>query len=318
MPAAGLLRQSVSRNEPDDDLRPEAWLTSVAVDALSAHPALPDAVAGLLQSLIDNYASNRLLNQVLSDRGRVMVGLYVCFLALHPRPGDEGVTQSAVQALCRQTGLCSPGRVAALMALMRFGGFIVSEIDPADRRKRRLMPAPKLLDEHRRRWTSNYDAMRAVLPGAAPVLSQIGTEHFRNALLTELGAHYLAGFRPLAYAPALASVADSNAGLLIVAGIMLRQRRRTECSQSGPIPVSISAVARRFSVARAHVRNVLAQAEAAGLLVRSANGAGVVALPALGASIHHFFAALFLLFDRCGARALVASGSTSRVTDPAA
>ncbi len=302
----------------EDDLHPQAWLASSAVDALCAHPALPDAVAGLLQSLIDNYDGNRLLNQVLSDRGRIMVGLYVCFLALHPRPGDDGVTQSAVQALCRQTGLCSPGRVGALMGLMRFGGFIISETDRADRRKRRLMPSPKLLDEHRRRWTSNYDAMRAVLPGATTVLTQIRTQRFRDALLSELGAHYLAGFRPLAHAPALASVADSNAGLLIVAGILLRQRRRSACPQSDPIPISISAVARRFAVARSHVRNVLTQAEAAGLLVRSADGAGVVTLPALDTSIHRFFAALFLLFDRCGARALVAAGSAPGVSVPGA
>ena len=296
-------------NGEADDLRPERWLRPGAVEALCAHPAQLEAVAGLLRSLIDDYAGNRLLNQVLSDRGRVILGLYVCFLAHHPRTGDHGVTLSALQALCRQTGLCSPGRTAPLLALMRFGGFIVMERDPADGRKRRLAPSPKLLNEHRRRWSRNYAAMCTLFPKASAMLSELEHERFRNTLTTELGTHYLAGFRPLAHAPALATVVESSAGLLIVDDLVLRQREMIGSAPFSALPISISANARRFGGSRAHVRNVLARAETAGLLTRSSDGTGVLPLPLLATAMFRFFAALFLLFNQCGSRALVTAAN---------
>lgn len=268
---------------------------------LIGHPQLPAAVSRLIEVLIRTYDGNRLLNQLLCDRGRVVFGYVVCYLAVSPTSGSAGVTLGAVQAICRLTGLCSAGRAAAMLAAMRFGGYVVAETDPGDGRKRRLMPSDKLLAEQCRQWTHHYEAMLPVLPRAAEVLPRIRDRNFYIAMQRQLGQHYLAGFRMLDQVPALAPLAESNAGLLIMAGLM--NRHMNAGGRGEPIPVSISAIARRFGVARSHVRHMLLLAETGGLLTRSTDRS-VIVLPALTQAVLRFFAVLFLWFDGCGARAL--------------
>lgn len=102
---------------------PSAWILTADFAAVRAHPALEGVVAEHARSLIDIYEGNALLNTLLCDRGRVLVGLFLLYLEVLPLPGtnERGATLSAVQALCRRTQICSPGRTASVLAAMRFG-----------------------------------------------------------------------------------------------------------------------------------------------------------------------------------------------------
>ena len=68
--------------------------------------------------------------------------------------------------------------------------------------------------------------------------------------------------------------------------------------------ISISALSRRFCVSRAHIRNMLVIAEAAGLLAYAPGSESVVVLPALTEAIIQFYGVGFLLFHRCAEGAL--------------
>src|SRR4051812_46531349 len=88
---------------------PGPWDPAHDFAVLQTRPELRLAVAAFAESLISAYRGNRLLNAVLGDRGRVLIGLMVLYLEAHPVPGASarGATLSAVQALCRKTGMCS-------------------------------------------------------------------------------------------------------------------------------------------------------------------------------------------------------------------
>jgi hypothetical protein len=288
---------------------PSVWISASQYAELRAQPALPRAAAEFAASLIDTYQGNTLLNALLCDRGRVMLGLYVLYLEALPFPGNEerggeavGATLGTVQSLCRETGLCSVGRVASVLAAMRFGGYIAVRTDPLDHRRRILAPTEKLVEVSRQHWTQQFTAMVLIFPGAAPVPARLRSREFRTAFLRELGVPYFAGFRVLGHVPVLEVLAESNAGLLLLSSLWLRQL----ASESQPVPampISVSALAQRFCVSRAHVRNMLAAAASRGLLAREHGSDNVFVLPALTEALLQFYGVLFLLFDRCAARA---------------
>src|SRR4051794_35455310 len=83
---------------------PERWDPAAELALLRLQPGLRLAVATFAAALISAYRGDRLLNAVLGDRGRVLIGLMVLYLEAHPLSGTtaRGATLSTVQALCRQ------------------------------------------------------------------------------------------------------------------------------------------------------------------------------------------------------------------------
>ncbi len=288
---------------------PSAWISASEYAELRVHPALPRAAAEFAATLIDTYQGNALLNALLCDRGRVILGLYLLYLEVLPLPGDEergggavGATLGAIQSLCRKTGLCSAGRVASMLAAMRFGGYIAVRTDPHDNRRRILVPTEKLVEVSRQRWAQQFSAMVPIFSGAAPVPARLRSREFRTAFLRELGVPYFAGFRVLGHVPVLEALAESNAGLLLLSSLWL-QHLAGERQSAQAVPISVSALARRFCVSRAHVRNMIAAAASRGLLAREHGSDNVFVLPALTEALLQFYGVLFLLFDHCAARA---------------
>ena len=290
--------------------RPASWISESEIEAMLAHPALPSCLSSLIDGLIALHTGDPLLNRLLGDRGRQILGLFVSYLDVVPLPGHDaaGATLGGLQALCRHTGLCSPGRAAATIAAMRFGGYLVSEIDRSDGRKRRLVPSARFRAERLRQWQLQYEAMQDVLPRAADILPHLVEQHFVTELLRRLGVRYLDGERVLAHAPVLASLAERHAGLLILAGLVTREWRSD--SPASALPISISALARTFAASRSHVRDILREAECAGLLLRAPDGTSVIVRPALTKAIGRFFTAACLWLERCGSEALAATEPT--------
>ncbi len=283
---------------------PSPWISEAEFAQLRSRPGLSAAIANFATDLIEHYKGDALLNKLVCDRGRILITLFVLYLEVLPLPGTQttGATLSSVQALCRRTGICSPGRAAAVLAAMRFGGYIATHADPEDHRRRLLVSTEKLLRMHRHHWVRQFEAMAPALPQAALVPARLKEGAFRTAFLYELGTYFLAGFRVLDHAPLLEELAESNAGLLMMSSLALRQLSG-EGMPGETVPISISALARRFYVSRAHVRNMLQISERTGLLARVNGSEDVVVLPALTEALIQFYGTTFILFDRCAARA---------------
>jgi DNA-binding GntR family transcriptional regulator len=71
-----------------------------------------------------------------------------------------------------------------------------------------------------------------------------------------------------------------------------------------PVPISISAIANRFGISRVHVRTVLRDAEAQGLIERTGkDGSQVLIRPELAKAVETYFAATFLFTAHCALQA---------------
>jgi len=299
---------------PRTAFTPSPWISAAAFRSLRANPGLPAAVSAFALSLIQLYRGNALLNALLCDRGRILVGFFVLYLELHPLPGanERGATLSAVQALCRRTKLCSAGRAASVLAAMRFGGYFTPKLDPNDHRRRILVPAHKLIAAHHQHWVRQFEAMATIFPEAALVPAQLEIPSFRAAFLRHLGAYFLAGFRVLDHVLVLAGLAESNAGLLLLSSLAVPQLAGA-ARPGDHLLISISALSRGFCVSRAHVRNLLAAAEREGLLARGPGPDDVLVLPELPEALIQFYGVLFLFFHRC---AVSAAGDVHGNADP--
>ena len=125
---------------------------------------------------------------------------------------------------------------------------------------------------------------------------------FVPAFLRHLGGRYAAGFRLLNYSPELSRLAESNAGLLLLLNLFLLAADGM-LPDGTPVPISISALSARFGVARAHVRRLLSDVAATGLVRSTDESATVIVLPRLVDAVSNFLAALLVLLAQCASAA---------------
>ncbi|MBV9747404.1 MAG: hypothetical protein JO157_01195 [Acetobacteraceae bacterium] len=281
-----------------------------AIRAMQSRPRLQEAIRAAVSGNIETYRSNGLLNRVINDRGRAVGSLIALYLHFSAWPGGKGgLTIGRFQALCADVKICSPGRARALLMLMRFAGYLAPEPAASDRRQRRLVPTEHLIEVHRRRWKQQFEAMALVMPEGHAALDIHGRPEFLAAFVRHLGASYIAGFRVVDYAPDLARLVESNAGLLVISSLFLAAADGPAAPGGTVVPVSISALSATFSIARAHARKLLADAAAAGLVRRTDRNDAVVVLPRLIRTMSDFYAALFALLAHCADAAAAEIGS---------
>lgn len=296
----------------------DEFLPPGAIGALQSHPRFHEAVRVAIAGLIEMYGRNRLLNRVMNDRGRAMGSMIALYLHFCPMEGDKraGLTVGRFQALCRDMKICSPGRAWALLAMLRFEGYLAPEPGASDRRQHRLVPTSRLIELHLQRWRCQFRAMALVMPEGHMALEVHRRPEFMAVFLRHLGASYLAGFRLLDYAPDLARLSEGKAGLLVISSLFLS-------AADGPtpggtaVPISISALSMQFGIARAHARKLLASAADTGLVRRTDRGDTLIVLPRLVLGVNNYFAALFVLLAHC-ARATAEEIETASLVGPVA
>jgi hypothetical protein len=151
---------------------------------LLPHPGFRAATLAFARSGVELYQGNRFLNVVANDRGRFLVALLA--MALHHQPG--GLTAARLRATCAETGLCSPGRVRALVALMQWAGYLA--LGPEGR----LVPTPKLVEMHRTRLSRQLAAVAQLLPEVAPAVAAMAREEVVAGFCIAQSDRFTGGF----------------------------------------------------------------------------------------------------------------------------
>jgi hypothetical protein len=280
---------------------PGGPLSAEAIARLRTHPRFPSAIRTLCTGMQKLFRGNRLLNLLVSDRGRMLIGWFALYLHEGGAPDGRGTGFGVGQlkALCAAAGLASPGRTAAMLALMRMSGYIASASAPEDRRRHILVPTEKLRASHRERWENVVAALREIDPESAAAFA-LDDPEFVAAYVRTTSDHFLRGFRLIEIAPEMELFLDRNAGLMIVFSILLAGRSDDTIPPRRPVPLSISALANRFGVSRVHVRTLLRDAEAEGLIRREGpGGSHVLILPGFAEAVELFFATAFLFVALC-------------------
>jgi DNA-binding MarR family transcriptional regulator len=289
-------------------------LAPAAVAALRAHPRFSESMRAAAAGMVAHYSGNRLLNQLMNDRGRALFAHHAVYLHFSRTPGDpgSGLSVSRMKDLCVETQLCSRGRVEVMLGLLRAAGYLAPASEPADRRRRVLAPTDKLLALHRQRFQMHFGAMEAVLPEAALAGAAFDDPDFMPAFARILGRHFRAGLRLLTHAPELLLFAERNAGMVILFSLLLAGEADDVFPPTRPVQVSISALATKFSVSRKHVLTLLRDAESEGFLQRAGDRHDrIVLLPRVREGLQMFFATMFLYLARSADQALAEIGRRS-------
>ena len=297
--------------DASDPHRPGGWAPDgPAMDgrirAVQADPRFDAVLARAIEDVLSIYQARGWLSRIFVDRGHLVGGLVALYLHHVPHFGAEkpGLTTGRFQALCQTLGICSPGRAAALLSVMRTARYLEPEETAGDRRVRRLVPTERLVAFHWQRWSCFF-------PGAALALDVppgdlLPQPHAREdavaAIIRHVGRRFFNGFRLLHHAPELASMAESDGGIQLMSLFYtFAAAASASASASGgtvreggiSVPVSISACAGALGVSRAHIRKLLRAATDARLLVPAAGA--VVVGDALAAPLRNFYAAVFVL-----------------------
>ncbi len=279
---------------------PDGPISAAAVAELRAHPRFPAALRTLGTGMLALYRGNRLLNMLINDRGRMQIG----YLALYLKEGGvpdgrgRGFGVGQMKALCAAAGFASPGRTAAMLALMRMSGYIASASAPVDRRRHIVVPTERLRAAHRDRWVRVVASLREIHPEAAAAFA-LDDPEFIAAYVRASADHFLGGFRLNHNAAAMELFVERNAGLMVLFSIVLAGKTDDTVPPSRPVPVSISGIASRFGVSRAHVRTLLRDAEAQGLIERSEQDGSVLLKPHFAVAVCNFFANSLLYVAHC-------------------
>lgn len=252
---------------------------------LKSMPGFPVAVRRTAEAFVEHHRGNRILNAIISDRGRFFATLFV--LDLHLRRHDEGIglTPGRLKELCVEQGICSATRAGALLALMKLGGYVAPAPHRGDRRLRELVPTEKLIAQQTARWRCHLIGAAPFLPDAARALEMRDRPEFVEGVVRLMSAHFRAGFRFNDHAPALRLFSEHNGGFFVLFSLLAA----VEPGRQSPIPISISSLARNISASRAHVVKLLKDAEAEGLLKRVDLGT-IVLMPPLERDAFEFFA----------------------------
>lgn len=280
------------------------------VAAIRAHPSFGAAMRADAVSIVGLYRGNRLLNALMNDRALALFTLAALYL--HYAGAAErraGLTISSMKALCARIDLCSGGRCEATLALMRFAGFFA--VAPGvDRRSRPLVPTEKLYALQRARLRVHLSAMTSIMPEAADYVAALEDPAFVRRLVMSLSRDFIDGTRMIQHVPEMETIVDRKAGLLILLSLALAGPEGTSFPPAEPVPLSISALAKTYSVSRKHVLTLLRDAEAQGLLARGVDTTDrVVFLPRGRAALETFFATIFAFFARCGQQSLAESNA---------
>lgn len=271
-----------------------------AIATMRAEPGFDEAARMCAVSVIGLYRENRFLNLVINDQGRVVIGWFAIYLHLS---GGEGLTQSRIIDMCRRHGVCSAGRAAAIVGLMRATGYL-APVASGDRRERRLIPTQRLMNGQWERWRCVLAALAHVRPDAKLCLGVMGDPAFDRSLVSDLFDHYRAGFRLIGANVAELSLIGQRKAAIMILLSLFAVRRPGERGET-VAELSVSELARRFQVSRTHVISVLRDAQEQGLLRRGrSEGDPLVVLPPLVEGVGKFLASSFLLMDHCSRRAL--------------
>lgn len=259
--------------------------------------------------MVEMHHGHRLLNTVLNDRGRFVIASFALYLHfLSQRDPEVKLTAARLKAMAVQHDICSPGRAAAVIALMHWGGYLAAARTPADERSGRLVVTRKLIEVQVQRARVQWTIMRRLFPEADEALERLDDPDFVAAFFLVQGEEFLSGVRLVDHTPEIATLLDRNGGFMVMLSLTAAGTG-SERAAPAVTKVSISGLARRFGVSRPHVIALLRDAQAEGLLER--DGETVLIADRFEQAVRRFFALIYL-WNRCSIRAVLEQTAARR------
>jgi DNA-binding MarR family transcriptional regulator len=241
-----------------------AEIVDSSLDEMIAQPRFAQACLHCVRGVLAERAANPALARAVMDSARTLSGLLVLVM-----DASGGVTLSALQALCAELGIASPGRAAAMMTHLRRIGYIKPDPDPTDRRTRRFIASANMLNAFQTFIRNELSAIALIEPAAQQVADRLTEPEIYKPYCRQMGV----GLFRLVSTPRTASTvfSERNGGIVILYNLAISGEEGDVYPPRGPVRVSVASLARKSGVSRSHVLRLLRDAENLGLLRRSAD-----------------------------------------------
>ena len=245
---------------------------------------------GLAQydTLIATYFSNNMiLNKVVTEAWRFELLVYTLYLhgmrdAADPR---SGLTNANLQKICARQQCASPGRILAIIGIMRVGGYLRRQKSALDSRIVLLEPTPHFIGIVEG-WNQRIlQIIDAIVPQGALALAHATHPEFGSLMRRRGALAILEGWKLLEPFPEVMHFVSRDGGWMLLLSCVAAMVRQGGGREIVPISLELKGFGKRFGVSRSHLRRLLESAHAAGLLdAPPRNGAHILLAPRLVAA----------------------------------
>lgn len=268
----------------------------LSFDEILNHPRLPEARRAYLESFVQLYEGDPFLVRLLLQAGRFFVFHSVAVLeaAQDPSRRETWFTVAALKRQLAMFGYASGRQVDHLVARLREVGFLEQGRAPGDGRVRLLAATHKLRTHHTEWLATHYIPLAMLFPDHdySPVLS-------RNRAFHVLHCSTCLPFNPVS-ARLLMTLPDTLLFFTHAAGPLIQNAVLKAAMDAADPNAAVPYIeaADRFGVSRTHVRNLMKDAELAGLVrITGHGGHSILILPRFWASYDRGLALGMYLHD---------------------
>lgn len=261
--------------------------------ALSEHPQFVAAMRCSAAHKTNLFLREPAIHRFAIDKGSSLLGIFVT--SLHC--STEGLTLSALKAMCAESKLCSPGRVVAFVAAMRKRRDILPA-NPASRsRTRALVLSERFVGFQKDRLHAEILATALVSPIAEEGLRAFTDETFFPTYMSVVMGLLRTYFQAtIASAPVIEFFSDRHGGMLVLHDVMAQSENAL---QSQAVTISVSGMSKRFKISRAHILKLLRDAHAEGLVTWQPASRELTLSPVLVLSLKRYFGSIFMATIYC-------------------
>ncbi len=273
-----------SRLRGIDVERVVGWAPRLAFEDIVDHPRLPVARKVYIDRFLEVYGGDPFLVRLLIECGRFLVYLITTILeaAQDPMRRETWVTVGLLKRTMALYGLASGRQVDHLIARMCEVGYMELRPSEQDGRVRILTPTEKLR-AHDREWLAAHFAPLTILfpqHDYAPVMRR--DPQTQAAIRRACVALLPLGAKALQAEPDMLLFLNRAAGYPVLAALL---QAAMAAGGDAHTAVPYADIGDRFAVSRTHIRGLLTDAEANGLVkLHARGGRSVEILPRLWAS----------------------------------
>jgi hypothetical protein len=235
--------------------------------AMMAHPDRHKAQAIFADAVMSLYPGPTIVRFLINETARSELANLCIVLAAQGSVGapENGLTMGRIQQIAADLEIASPGRTFAFVKMLEVGGFL-EKVETHDRRLRCLRPSDALIAHQTTLLRGLLGAADLLLPQPGCV-ARFDAPDGRLALVAEGGRDFLGGFRIARCLPLTQLFAGRDGGFQFLLW-MLKEGGVLDCADPGEpeLTFSLSHVGPRFGLSRPHLRTLLREAEAEGLV----------------------------------------------------
>jgi hypothetical protein len=242
----------------------------VACDALIGHSDFPRAARALAVNMLAMNDADATLGSVFTDAGRYITAMLVGYLH-----GSGGMTLPRLKDACASSGFLSPGRARTLLQFLRHIGYI--ELVLQDGRARAGTPetyraTPRFFTAWRAHARAALLAAAIAEPAIAGLADRLDEPGVFETFLQVQAARLHEGAGTVDQSvPIIRIFLQRYAGTQML-WTLIEAGEDSVFPSAKAIPVSLGAASRRFGVSHIHIRRLLNDAKAEGLLLYEAKG----------------------------------------------